>query len=150
VVNVGDLSFYPGAFNIVPERASLALEMRAAQSETLIQLETILLELANREADRFTLNLESRFLGRHLPTRLSPQMGAAIAQAGGALGLRTCTLNSGAGHDAQSLASVCPAGMLFVPSQDGASHSPREFTTWQDCVNGANVLLGAVLALAAV
>jgi N-carbamoyl-L-amino-acid hydrolase len=150
VVNVGDLSFYPGAFNIVPERASLALEMRAAQSETLIQLETILLELANREADRFALNLESRFLGRHLPTRLSPQMGAAIAQAGGVLGLRTCTLNSGAGHDAQSLASVCPAGMLFVPSQDGASHSPREFTTWQDCVNGANVLLGAVLALAAV
>jgi N-carbamoyl-L-amino-acid hydrolase len=54
---------------------------------------------------------------------------------------------SGAGHDTMALTSVCPAGMIFVPST-GGSHSPREFAEWEDCVNGANVLLLAALELA--
>ena len=63
------------------------------------------------------------------------------------LGLSHVSLTSGAGHDGQSLADLCPVGMIFVPSKDGASHSPREFTKWGDCVNGANVLLQAALRL---
>ena len=51
-------------------------------------------------------------------------------------------------QDAQSLADLCPVGMIFVPSVGGASHAPRELTEWQDCINGANVLLQAALALA--
>jgi acetylornithine deacetylase/succinyl-diaminopimelate desuccinylase-like protein len=65
-----------------------------------------------------------------------------------ALGLTHVPLASGAGHDGQSLAELCAVGMIFVPSVDGASHSPRELTEWEDCVNGANVLLGAAMALA--
>jgi beta-ureidopropionase / N-carbamoyl-L-amino-acid hydrolase len=56
-------------------------------------------------------------------------------------------LPSGAGHDAQQIAALCPMGMIFVPSVAGISHSPRELTTWEDCARGANVLLGAVLEL---
>jgi len=52
---------------------------------------------------------------------------------------------SGAGHDAQAMARICPAGMIFVPSAGGFSHSAREFTEWDDCVNGANVLLQAAV-----
>jgi N-carbamoyl-L-amino-acid hydrolase len=55
---------------------------------------------------------------------------------------------SGAGHDAQNLSSLCPAGMIFIPSVGGASHSPREFSERQDCLNGANVLLQAALQMA--
>jgi len=58
-------------------------------------------------------------------------------------------LPSGAIHDAQSLVDVCPVGMIFVPSVNGTSHSPFEFTKWEDCVNGANVLLHAALRLGA-
>jgi N-carbamoyl-L-amino-acid hydrolase len=54
---------------------------------------------------------------------------------------------SGAGHDAQMMAQLTPMGMIFVPSVDGVSHSPKELTAWQDCANGANVLLHAVLGL---
>jgi N-carbamoyl-L-amino-acid hydrolase len=57
-------------------------------------------------------------------------------------------LPSGAGHDAQPLASITPSGLAFVPSIGGISHDPREETACQDCVNGANVLLGASLSLA--
>ena len=71
-----------------------------------------------------------------------------IAEAAHDLQLEALRLPSGAGHDAQSFASLCPTGMIFVPSVDGISHSPRELTEWQDCVNGANVLLRAVIKMA--
>jgi N-carbamoyl-L-amino-acid hydrolase len=56
-------------------------------------------------------------------------------------------LPSGAGHDAQQIARLCPMGMIFVPSVGGISHSPKELTSWTDCANGANVLLKTVLDL---
>ena len=71
----------------------------------------------------------------------------AIGQSADALGLKTMRLPSGAGHDAQQIAALCPMGMIFVPSVAGISHSPRELTTWEDCARGANVLLATVLAL---
>lgn len=147
VVNVGDLRFEPGAFNIVPARAQLALEFRAPQQEPFAGMEAALLERARQIAGEYQLGLEVERLGRHSPTPLSAMAQQAIIQAAEALGLRHLTLPSGAGHDAQSLAPLCPAGMLFVPSVAGASHSPREFTGWHDCVNGANVLLHAALRL---
>jgi N-carbamoyl-L-amino-acid hydrolase len=54
---------------------------------------------------------------------------------------------SGAGHDAQMMAQIGPMGMIFVPSVRGVSHSPHELTAWEDCANGANVLLSAVLEM---
>jgi N-carbamoyl-L-amino-acid hydrolase len=71
----------------------------------------------------------------------------AIGKAAAALSLQTRRLPSGAGHDAQQIARLCPMGMIFVPSVGGASHSPKELTTWDDCARGANVLLGTVLEL---
>ena len=99
-----------------------------------------------RARSRWQLHVE--FLGKHEPTPMSEQAQRAIRDACDALGLTHTPLVSGAGHDAQNLATICPAGMIFVPSVDGASHSPREFTEWQDCVNGANVLLQAALQIA--
>jgi N-carbamoyl-L-amino-acid hydrolase len=74
--------------------------------------------------------------------RLTPMAGAAAE-----LGLSHREMPSGAGHDAQSMARLGPAGMIFVPSVGGISHSPEEFTHPQDVVGGANVLLGALLRL---
>ena len=53
---------------------------------------------------------------------------------------------SGAGHDAQEISIIAPMAMIFVPSVGGISHSPKEFTKPEDVVNGANVLLNAVIA----
>ena len=71
----------------------------------------------------------------------------AIGRAAASSGLKTMRLPSGAGHDAQQIAKLCPMGMIFVPSVGGISHSPKELTTWEDCANGANVLLKTVLDL---
>lgn len=80
---------------------------------------------------------------------MSAKAQRAFVEACDILGLAHMPLVSGAGHDAQSLAHLWNAGMIFVPSVEGASHSARELTAWQDCVNGANVLLQTVLRLAA-
>jgi len=148
VANIGQLAYTPGAYNIVPERASLALELRAPEADSFARLEAALLEQARLAAQEHGLGLETHFLGLHQPTPMSPVAQRAIARAAAELGLSAMPLVSGAGHDAQSLAAICPAGMLFIPSQGGASHSPREFSLWEDCVNGANVLLQAATGYA--
>ena len=148
VVNIGDMDFSPGAFNIVPAQVNLALEFRAPNESDFDNLESLLLTLAQTEAERFGLELKRDFRGRHSPTRMSDSVQRSFVDACNALGLTHTSLVSGAGHDGQSFNGICPVGMIFVPSVDGASHSPREFTRWQDCVNGANTLLQATLRFA--
>lgn len=147
VVNVGKMDFAPGAFNIVPARVDVSLEFRSPDEDEFNRLDGALLELAGRETARFGLELKSEFLGRHKPSLMHEKARGAFAEACDDLGLSHMPLSSGAGHDGQSLADLCPVGMVFVPSVDGASHSPREFTKWEDCINGANALLQAALRL---
>ncbi len=147
VVNVGKMEFTPGAFNIVPALVNVSLEFRAPSEDEFDQVDSALLACAEREARRFGLGLKKEFLGSHSPSLASEKVKTAFADACDDLGLTHTSLVSGAGHDGQSLVDMCPIGMIFVPSVDGASHAPREFTKWEDCVNGANVLLQAVLKL---
>lgn len=148
VANIGKMEFAPGAFNIVPASVVVSLEFRAPDEDSFARLETALIERAKVEARRFGLEIEIEFLGKHAPTPMSEKIQRAFAESCETLGLTWMPLVSGAGHDAQSLAPFWDAGMIFVPSVEGASHSARELTEWQDCVNGANVLLQAGLRLA--
>jgi len=148
VVNVGKMDFTPGAFNIVPAQVDVSLEFRAPNEDDFKQLDSALIERTQLEAKRFGLDLKADFRGRHSPTPMSDSVQRAFADTCDALNLTHTPLTSGAGHDGQSFANICPVGMIFVPSVDGASHAPREFTEWRDCVNGANVLLQTALRLA--
>ena len=148
VVNVGSLHLEPGAFNIVPGRAELALECRAVESGELERLQAALLAAARRAADAFGLGLDVIILGVHAPAPMNQLAQQAIQDSATGLGLSSQALPSGAGHDAQNLALLCPTGMIFIPSVEGISHSPLEFSSWQSCLNGANVLLGTALRLA--
>ena len=149
VANVGKIEFVPGASNIVPARADFLLEFRSPDENQLAELDAALMALAKEKAEQFGLQLTAEPLGKHLPNLMSTEIQGAFKNSCDGLGLSSTVLASGAIHDAQSLVDVCPIGMIFVPSVDGASHAPREFTKWADCVNGANVLLQTVLRLAA-
>jgi N-carbamoyl-L-amino-acid hydrolase len=148
VVNIGNMEFSPGAFNIVPARVDVALEFRSADEEKFERLDSILIAHAHEAAHRFGLELKVESLGRHSPSLMDNHVRDTFASACEDLGFNYMSLSSGAGHDGQSFDGICPVGMIFVPSKDGASHSPREYTAWEDCVNGANVLLQTVLKLA--
>jgi N-carbamoyl-L-amino-acid hydrolase len=147
VATVGDVRLAPGAFNVVPGTAQVSLELRAPGLPLLDQLEAALLERARAAAAARGVGLEIEPVGRWEPTPLDPGVYAVVERAAGALGLTSMRIPSGAGHDAQALAAVTRAGMVFVPSVNGKSHDPSELTPWEDCVNGANVLLAATLAL---
>lgn len=147
VVNIGDMKFTPGAFNIVPAQVDVLLEFRSAEDPEFDRLDSALLALAHQEANRFGLDLEADFRGKHNPTPMSDSVQHAFVDSCNALHLTHTSLVSGAGHDGQSFAGICPMGMIFVPSVNGTSHSPHEFTKWEDCVNGANVLLHTALRL---
>ena len=148
VVNIGNMEFSPGAFNIVPAQVDVSLEFRSADEEKFKRLDSILLAHAQEAADRFGLELKIESLGKHSPSLMDERVQSTFASSCDELGLTHISLPSGAGHDGQSFDNLCPVGMIFVPSKDGASHSAREFTEWEDCVNGANVLLQTVLRLA--
>jgi N-carbamoyl-L-amino-acid hydrolase len=79
---------------------------------------------------------------------MSPRVQAAVEAAAADLGLAARRMPSGAGHDAQIMAAVTDAGMIFVPSQGGRSHRPDEWSDWESIERGANVLLGTLLRLA--
>lgn len=148
VATVGNMAFEPGVFNVVPEVVTVSLEFRADDEAMLDEMEAMLGQQAASAAQRFGLDLEFQHLDSTAPTPMHGWVQEACANACRILGLSYAFLPSGAGHDAQCLAAVCPTGMVFVPSVGGASHSAREFTHWQDCVNGANVLLHAALTAA--
>ena len=148
VATVGDISTEPGSFNVVPGRATLRLECRALAVAELDALERALTGRAAVEAEAFGLDVTIEPVGRVEPAPTAAGVLAVLAAAAAELGLTTMELPSGAGHDAQSLAAITPSGMVFVPSRGGISHDPDEHSSWDDCLNGANVLLNATVRLA--
>mgnify|MGYP000683843573 CR=1 FL=1 len=78
---------------------------------------------------------------------LDKEMVLLVAETASTLGFRVKSMPSGAGHDAQEMSVICPIGMIFVPSKNGISHSPKEYSSPKDISNGANVLLHTVLKL---
>ena len=144
VATVGDVRVEPGAFNVVPGLARLALEFRSADESELDAIESAVLARVRAEPMTDGVEVEVNPVARWESSHLDPRVGDAIERSAAALGLTTKRLASGAGHDAQALAAVTPSGMIFVPSAGGVSHDPREFTAWEDVVNGANVVLGTV------
>jgi N-carbamoyl-L-amino-acid hydrolase len=148
VGTVGRLLVEPGAPNVVPGRVRLTVELRDLQTATIEklwqQIGAELDELARKHDTPATWVREHANVD---PALSDPRVRELITEAAGALELSYKHMPSGAGHDAQSLARICPIGMIFVPSVDGISHSPKEFTPPEDVQNGADVLLQSVLRL---
>ncbi|UCF42178.1 MAG: M20 family metallo-hydrolase [Gemmatimonadota bacterium] len=147
VGTVGRLLVEPGAPNVVPGRVRLTVELRDLRTATIEALwEQISAELGELAHEHDTPATWER---QHTndPALSDPGIRAVIAQAAEALDLSFMHMPSGAGHDAQTLAAICPIGMIFVPAVDGISHSPKEFTSAEDVEHGANVLLQSVLRL---
>jgi len=148
VATVGRIQAFPGAPNVVPGRVVMSLEIRdldAARMQTvydLIGAEAERIADARGTAIRFD---EVDAAAPPAPTDLV--MRDVIENAATRLGLSSRRMPSGAGHDAQDLALIAPTGMIFVPSVDGISHSPDEFTSAEDMANGASVLFHTVLAV---
>ncbi len=148
VVTCGNVEVKPGVANVTPREVTVWVEFRAGTEAELDGIDEALRRLAEEVAAGPGLAAQVDARSSSHPTPMDSGMQSLIQQAADSLGYATHSLPSGAGHDAQMLAAITPTGMLFVPSKDGRSHSPAEYTPPEDLVAGANVLLHAVLALA--
>ena len=147
VGTVGQLEVSPNAPNVIPGTVRLTIELRDLSPEKLRGIMDDIRGRARQIAEQTRTRIEITDLSRNPPALASTDVKSVIERAAKALSLPSTRLPSGAGHDAQMMAQLGPMGMIFVPSVAGISHSPKELTTWEDCANGANVLLQAVLEM---
>ncbi len=148
VGTVGRIQAMPGAYNVVPGKVVFGLEIRDLSREKIWSLFREIEKEAHTIAKSHgtTVTFKNQFV-EVVPALTDPSIQAAIEQAAKSLGLSYQYMPSGAGHDAQDMAIIAPVGMIFVPSEGGISHSPKEFTSPEDMANGTNVLLHAILSL---
>ncbi len=146
VATVGKITAHPGAPNVIPGRVELTLEIRDLDMAKIAKIQSAIESEARRIAavNQTSVSFEKYYESRGAPA--DERLRNVIRESADALGLSTLSLPSGAGHDAQSLALLAPMGMIFVPSVDGISHSPKELTIEADVEAGANVLLRSILA----
>jgi N-carbamoyl-L-amino-acid hydrolase len=147
VGTVGYMRAEPGAINVIPGRAEFPVELRDLDDAKIDRMwEKI--QKVFRENDR-TENVETlcTAIDDVKSAHSDPTMQTAIRRAARAVGLATLDLPSLAGQDSQQIGMIAPIAMIFVPSKDGISHSPQEFTSPQDIANGAEVLYRSVLLL---
>src|SRR5215470_16137720 len=147
VGTVGRINALPGAPNVIPGKVVLSLELRDLDAAKI----NMLFERIQAEAEKIAADSRTKFdfkeINVNIPAPTDPRIRKAISEAAMSLSLSTKSMPSGAGHDGQELADICPIGMIFIPSRDGISHSPREFSKPEDIANGANVLLQSLLKL---
>ena len=146
VGTVGWIKVQPGAYNVIPGRTVLGLELRDLDSKKIDDM----FSRIRAQADTIGQMNGTRFSFTEPvitdPALTDKDFQKLIDSTAKQLGFSTQTLPSGAGHDAQEIARIGPVGMIFIPSVAGISHSPKEFSRPQDIENGANVLLNAVVA----
>jgi N-carbamoyl-L-amino-acid hydrolase len=148
VGTVGQLNVTPNAPNVVPGVVRLTVELRDLSSQKIAKLGDEVRARAQQIASQTKTEISMRPQAHHDEALASPSVQQMIEAAAAKLGLQFRHLPSGAGHDAQMMATLGPMGMIFVPSVGGISHSPKELSRWEDCARGADVLMQSVLARA--
>ncbi|MEF8774584.1 MAG: M20 family metallo-hydrolase [Halobacteriales archaeon] len=148
VATVGSVEIAPNATNVVPGEIGMGIDVRDVERASMDHLEDRIQKSLARVARDRSVDTDLR---RHLdvdPTPMSERVREAAHAVASEAGVGAMDLHSGAAHDTMHVAGVTDAGLLFAPSRDGASHSPREWTDWADCAAATRVLAGAIAQLA--
>lgn len=148
VCTVGKIDVSPNLVNVVPAVATVTLDVRNTDEELLKYAEGRIAEFLDDISRREGVSIESRPLARFEPVIFDRAVVDLVETIAIDHGHRVKRMPSGAGHDAQMLARVCPSAMIFVPSHLGISHNAAEHTDHDDLVDGANVLLDTMWELA--
>ncbi len=148
VGTVGRIDVQPNLVNVVAALATLTVDLRNTDDAALVEAERRLADFCRELATREDVTITSRSLARFEPVEFDDALIDLVERTAAGHGHRVRRMPSGAGHDAQMLAGLCPTAMIFTPSHLGISHNPAEFTEPSWLVDGANVLLHVMLELA--
>ncbi len=147
VGTVGQITLHPNLVNVVAASAVMTVDLRNTDEATLQSSEERLTTFLSQLAVEEGVEISSRRLARFEPVQFDERVIALVEATAAELGNSVKRLPSGAGHDAQMLARMCPTAMIFTQSHKGISHNPAEYTEPDDLVMGANILLQTMLAL---
>ena len=148
VCTVGKVDLFPNLINVIPAKAVMTLDVRNTDEEILRTAEIEISEFITSLSHKEGVEISRRSLARFEPVVFHPQVVDVVERISALHSPSVIRMPSGAGHDAQMLARVCPSAMIFVPSVEGISHNPAEFTDPEDLVMGTNILLQVLIELA--
>jgi len=147
VCTVAKVDLFPNLINVIPAKAVITLDVRNTEEEILQRAENEIADFIASLAREENVVTTSRQLARFEPVVFHPRVIDLVEKAAVALAPSVTRMPSGAGHDAQMFARVCPSAMIFVPSVEGISHNPAEFTDPEDLILGTNILLQVLFDL---
>lgn len=147
VAMVGMMEYEPNLVNVIPSKATFTIDLRNPDNEILKDEEARLKEYYKEIEQSDDVKITSRQMVRFDPVVFDEEIVQIIEEKANERPYSNRRMTSGAGHDAQMLARIARTAMIFIPSVDGISHNPGEFTKDQDLENGANVLLDTVKEL---
>ena len=149
VGTVGSITLHPNLTNVIAARARVTVDLRNTDDAVLVESERRLAAFLQQLARDEGVAIETHSLARFAPVQFDKDIAALVARTAQRLGHSCRPMTSGAGHDAQMLARICPTAMIFVPSVKGISHNPAEHTAPEHLAAGADVLLHTLLELSA-
>ena len=148
VATVGRIDLHPNLVNVVAAKATFTVDLRNTDESVLQESERRFGEFLRATGDAEGCTATTRTLARFEPVLFDAGTVDLVESTAASLGYSVKRMPSGAGHDAQMLARMCPTAMIFTPSVNGLSHNPAEYTAPEDLLAGSNVLLHTMLALA--
>jgi len=148
VATIGRVSLFPGTANTVPAQVEFSLDIRDVEKEILDDLADACRRALSAIVRRRSLMFEFDIISEIPPVDCDKKIVGIIRDEAEIMNIKHRPIHSGAVHDAQIISRIAPVGMIFVPSKDGRSHSPAEWTYWEDIEVGANLFLRTLLKLA--
>ncbi|MGD8998999.1 MAG: Zn-dependent hydrolase [Granulosicoccaceae bacterium] len=148
VATIGKVELLPGAANVVPGKVEFSLEARDTEQRVLDELSDAFRKALSAIARRRGLMFEFKILSEIAPVKCDSSILNTIENIAKSLGYPFLQMASGASHDTQIMASITRAGMIFVPSKDGRSHSIAEWTDMDDIEKGANIAVNTLYRIA--
>ena len=140
VGTVGYLGNYPNAFNVVPGRVKMGLDIRGVDKESIDRIDNEIVKFVDEVCKKRNLNYELDNISKAIPVKLDENLKNELSEIATKLGVEHKIMNSGAGHDAMKFWDIAPTGMVFIPCKDGVSHNKAEEIEYEDIILGSKII----------
>lgn len=140
VGTVGYLGNYPNAFNVVPGRVKMGLDIRGVDKDSIDRIDGEIVKFIDEVCTKRNLNYELDNISKAIPVKLDENLKNQLSEVATKLGIEHKIMNSGAGHDAMKFWDIAPTGMVFIPCRDGVSHNKAEEIEYEDIILGSKII----------
>lgn len=140
VGTVGYLGNYPNAFNVVPGRVKMGLDIRGVEKDSIDRIDDEIVKFVDEVCKKRNLNYELDNISKAIPVKLDENLKNELSEVATKLGIEHKIMNSGAGHDAMKFWDIAPTGMVFIPCKDGVSHNKAEEIEYEDIILGSKII----------